>query len=41
MLKVQDAEVLRETGRAGVNAFIYKAHWSIILSSPPGKKKDP
>lgn len=38
MLKVQDAEVLRGTGRAGVNAFIYRAHWSMILSSPPGKK---
>lgn len=38
MLQVQDAEVLRETGSAGVNAFIYKAHSSMILSSPPGKK---
>lgn len=38
MLKVKDAEVLRGTGSAGVNAFIYKAHWSMILNSPPGKK---
>lgn len=39
MLQVQDAEVLRGTGRAGVNAFLSKAYWSMILSSPPGKKK--
>lgn len=38
MLKGRDAKVLHRAGSAGVNVFISKAHWSVILSSPPGKK---
>lgn len=39
MLEYRDAKVLGGAGSAGVKVFIYKPHWSMILSSPPGKKK--
>lgn len=39
MLEDRGAKVLGGAGSAGVNVFIYKPHWSMILSSPPGKKR--